>query len=215
MSNFKTWANNEILTAADLNALLMQQVIVSVEDATERASLPSAVRAVYREDLDVIQIRLGSTWKTVETTSDRGAYAPSTSAITKGSGSSEAGFYSVQDGWCDFTWGLTFGSSASISNEARLTSLPVPADAAWAARDQRIGNGVFRDASQSATSVLSRVPLEMIMRGDNGNILLTKAYTGPSAIAVDYASLSVSNSAFPALAAGDTITVVGRYPIAL
>lgn len=41
MSQFKTWANGALLTAADLNAYLMRQAVIVVTNDTDRNNLPS------------------------------------------------------------------------------------------------------------------------------------------------------------------------------
>lgn len=63
---FKTFANGEVLSAADVNGYLMQGILVFADAAARSAAItsPQEGQASYLKDTDVIQVYSGSAWVT-------------------------------------------------------------------------------------------------------------------------------------------------------
>lgn len=68
---YKVFVANEILTAADVNDFLMEQaVMVFANDAARNTALASVLAdgmAVYLQDVDQFQIRIGGSWERMGT----------------------------------------------------------------------------------------------------------------------------------------------------
>lgn len=67
-ASYKTWADAEVLVAADVNNLLMRQVTIGVDSQAERDAIAAPFNgvAVYRRDLSAVQRFHGptATWRT-------------------------------------------------------------------------------------------------------------------------------------------------------
>lgn len=61
---FKTFANNDLLTASDVNTYLARQSVIICADSTARSAIPSPVEGmtIYREDIDAYETYTGSAW---------------------------------------------------------------------------------------------------------------------------------------------------------
>ncbi len=76
-NGFKVFAQNEVLTAADVNDLLMEQSICVFADASARdnnsagfgqmASAQHDGLCAYIEDVDEFQVRINGTWQRMGT----------------------------------------------------------------------------------------------------------------------------------------------------
>ena len=67
----KVWSAGEVLTAADVNGYLADQVVMVFADSTARSSAigtPSAGMMSYRADGTVVEVYNGSAWAGVDTT---------------------------------------------------------------------------------------------------------------------------------------------------
>lgn len=62
---FKTFANNDLLTAADVNNYLMRQAVAQVQSASERDAIPSPTSGltIWRVDLGRLERHDGTRWR--------------------------------------------------------------------------------------------------------------------------------------------------------
>lgn len=68
MSGFKVWASDDVLSAADMNSYLMEQVIpVFASNAVRSGAIlaPTEGQMSYREDGDIYEFWNGSAWVAV------------------------------------------------------------------------------------------------------------------------------------------------------
>lgn len=150
---FKLWTSGELLTAADVNTYLSQQVIIRCTSGT-RPSSPSEGMHIYETDTKKTLRYTGSAWEAVA--SSRISYTPSLTATTTnptlGTGSSRLGYYSYLPGNLIFyTFGILFGTSGSNAGSGQyLIDLPVAASAALGSSIQpAMGPAMLRDNSSS------------------------------------------------------------------
>lgn len=82
---YKTFANNQLLTAQEVNDYLMRQTLISVNDQAERDSIPAPVEGmrVYREDTNREERWNGVKWMAQPGIETR-RYAISRSAVPTG-----------------------------------------------------------------------------------------------------------------------------------
>lgn len=82
MAGYKTWAADDVLTAADLNSYLMAQAVPRFADTSTRAGAilsPAAGQLTYRIDGSVFELWNGSAWVALG-----GAIGTATYATTSG-----------------------------------------------------------------------------------------------------------------------------------
>lgn len=63
-STYKVWADGDAFTAADAGTYLMRQVIIAVDNATDRDAIltPQEGMTVYREDTNTLETYDGASW---------------------------------------------------------------------------------------------------------------------------------------------------------
>lgn len=68
VATIKTFVDGDNLTDTELNSYLMRQTVIVCDNQTDRDSIltPTEGLCVYRKDLDIIQIYLGSEWRDVD-----------------------------------------------------------------------------------------------------------------------------------------------------
>lgn len=70
MSGFKVWASDDVLSAADMNSYLMEQVVpVFASNAVRAGAIlaPTEGQMTYREDGDIYEFWNGSAWVAIGT----------------------------------------------------------------------------------------------------------------------------------------------------
>jgi hypothetical protein len=85
MSGFKVWASDDVLSAADMNSYLMEQVVpVFASNAVRAGAIlaPTEGQMTYREDGDIYEFWNGSAWVAIGTAI--GVVPNATYALTSG-----------------------------------------------------------------------------------------------------------------------------------
>lgn len=105
---FKTFANGEVLSAADVNGYLMQGVLVFADATARTAAItsPQEGQTTYLKDTDVIQVYSGSAWVTKS-----GALPTQTG---------NAGKYLTTDG-TDASWGTVSAGGMTLLSTTTLS----------------------------------------------------------------------------------------------
>ena len=163
-----TFADSQVLTAAQVNDYLMEQAVIACTSGT-RPSSPNEGMTIYETDTDLVRIYSGSAWEVVE---QNGASTSYTSYVVSQSAtpttSSKTGRYSRRGGRrVHFQWEMTFSSAGTASNEIRLGTLPVAPHAT-----QSPCVGAFRYFDAGTTVHTGSVLL------DGPNARLTFSYDG-------------------------------------
>lgn len=106
---YKTFANNQLLTAAEVNDYLMRQAIIRVADASARDAIPAPVvgMMIYREDTRMIERRTAAGW-----VPDATPWIEAALTANWGTYASEKAWYRRQNGWVTMMGRVT-GSAAA------------------------------------------------------------------------------------------------------
>ncbi len=164
-AKFKTFAENTVGYASEINDYLMRQATIVCNDATDRNSIPAPTEGlrVYRKDTKATEIYDGSTWLTFDSIWQ--TYTPviytNNVAETLGNGTS-SGKYFRTGKKCDFKFRHVIGSSTNW-NASGFQEVTLPVSAAYSsgidagtpmgvAQIEKSGSGTCNVILQTITS---------------------------------------------------------------
>lgn len=148
MTGRKTWAAGEVLTAADLNTYLMDQVIpVFATGADRAAAIPSPTDGMfyYQADIQAYYIYAG-TWLRFQTGWQ--SWTPTWSGVTKGTAPTETYSYFLHGKLCIAHGSLQLGTSGAVTGSVTVT---LPFTSATNSISTSAGAAFFFDTSAGAT----------------------------------------------------------------
>jgi hypothetical protein len=141
---FKTFVNDDTLTASDLNDFLMAQAVITCTSVTRPTAVQGMV--IYETDTDTIRVHDDSTWPAIWRKPD--TYTPTLSGMAIGSGGSATNTadWSFAGGTLTVRGTITFGTSGSTFPSTTST-MSLPAGfTATSSSPRPVGSCVFDDA---------------------------------------------------------------------
>ncbi len=205
----KTFAENTVGYAAEINTYLMNQVVVVCNDATDRAAIPSPIEGmvIYRKDTDAIEVYNGAAWLSFDTKWQ--TYTPviytNNVAETLGNGSSYGKYFRVGK-TCHFKTRHVVGSTTAW-NGAGLQEISLPVAGLYDANFSPLAPfgiaSVYRSGVANSTGTL-----ELNASGLRG-ILLYNQYGNTAVIRAN-----VTNTAPASWATSDVHVTSGTYELA-
>jgi hypothetical protein len=182
--------------------------------AARNAAITSPVlgmRAVLTSD-EITYLYDGSAWLPWE--KGLTAWTPALQNFNAlGTSGAAVGSISVAGGWCDWWMKVNFGAGVAAPSTGWGFTLPIPLRVALDDWNQRIGDGLLRDASVLSSSTAgANVDLAVIFDGASGYASFRQPYSGSAGV-TDYGYLAATLTGVPTLASGDYLTARGRFPV--
>ena len=144
---FKTWADLDVLSAADVNNYLMKQSVIVCTSGTRPGS-PVDGMFIYETDTKRLMKWNASFWEVVagSRTSHTPVLTASSSNPTLGTGAIALGWYTFSPGsTLTYSFYIQFGSSGTSAGSGQYQiSLPVTAVGALGSQQPAMGSGMIR-----------------------------------------------------------------------